>query len=327
MKNEDDPLSDLLRVLRVNGALVLHDSYAPPWSVSVPDSATLAQICGLSATDRVVAFHLVQQGRLELTPIGGTPTEANAGDLLIAFGGQPHQLSCGAGTQPIPLARLLKLPHNSTDTRSLESGYGHTRLLCGVFGLGDLEGSPLVRALPTVAHIPSGASDTLDALVSVLASEADHPRPGSGFAVGRVLELLCSEALRHIGPTSDPVKSTWLRALAGPAVNAAMSAVHREPGRDWTVRRLANEALLSPSRLTVGFRLAVGQSPMSYVGQWRMLVAARLLRDGDAQIQQVAEHVGYTSQASFSRAFQRSHGLAPREYRTIQTSGRHVTAQ
>ncbi len=315
MKKTLDPLSDLLRMLRVNGSLVLHDSYVPPWSVSIPHSGSLAQLAGFPATDRVVAFHLVQKGMLQLTPDGSVPIEVRTGDLCIAFGGHSHLLSCGGETQPIPLARLVGLAQDSTKHDLLGSAGGQTNLLCGVFGLGELESSPLVGALPSVAHIRSGESETLDALVSVLSSEVDRPRPGSGFAVGRILELLCSEALRHVGANSDESQSNWLRALADPAVQAAMAAVHRDPGHDWTVGRLAAVASLSPSRLTVRFRTSLGESPMSYVGRWSMIVAARLLSDSDAQVQQVATHVGYSSQPSFSRAFQRSYGLAPRDYR------------
>ena len=322
MKKVLDPLSDLLRMLRVNGSLVLHDSYVSPWSVSIPHSESLAQLAGFSATDRVVAFHLVQQGMLQLTPDGSVPIEVKTGDLCIAFGGNPHLLSCGRETQSIPLARLVALSQESTEPDLLGGGGGQTTLLCGVFGLGALESSPLVGALPSVAHIPSGESETLDALVSVLSSEVALPQPGSGFAVGRILELLCSEALRHVAANSDETQSNWLRALADPAVQVVMAAVHRDPGDEWTVRRLAAVASLSPSRLTVRFRTSLGESPMSYVGRWRMIVAARLLSDTDVQVQQVAAQVGYSSQPSFSRAFQRSYGLAPRDYRSKQQRDR-----
>ncbi len=224
-------------------------------------------------------------------------------------------LSLGNGARSIPLASLVGPANNVPKPRIGTSECCQTRLMCGVFGLGPLDRSPLLGALPPFVHIPSGASETLGALAGVMTSEVDRPRPGSGFVMARLLELVCSEALRHVAANFDPAQSNWLRALADPAVHAAMAAVHRDPGRDWTVRHLANEASLSPSRLNVRFRLALGQSPMSYVGQWRMVVAARLLTDSDAQVQQVAGLVGYSDQPSFSRAFQRSYGLAPRDYR------------
>lgn len=308
-----DPLSDVLRVLRVRGALVLHDTYQQPWSVSVPKSSILAELAGIAPADHVAAFHLVQRGWLELVDADGVSTKAQSGDLLIEFGGDPHELSCGEGATSIPLESLVDGPRPSTAGSEAE-----TTLMCGVFGLGAIEDSPLSGALPRVVHVRAGHDHNLDALASLLAREVARARPGMGFAINRILELLCAEALRHVAANSPSDEPGWLRALADPAVFAAMSAVHQNPGASWTVRLLADRAGLSPSRLTARFRAALGKSPMSYVTSWRMAIAGQLLTDTDAQIQRVGQQVGYSNQPSFSRAFQRAHGQAPRDYRSAQ---------
>lgn len=95
-----------------------------------------------------------------------------------------------------------------------------------------------------------------------------------------------------------------------------MSAVHNDPAHDWDVRGLSDAAAMSSSRLTARFRETLGQSPMAYVTEWRMIIAAQLLTDTDLSVQRVAERVGYTAQPSFTRSFTRHYGLAPRNYRT-----------
>lgn len=319
---ERDPLSDLLRVLRVNGSLVLHDTYALPWSVAVPDSTRLAQLGGIPPTDHVVAFHLVQRGHLEVTDAEGGRTAAGRGDLMIGFGGAPHELSCGDGALSIPLEALVN-PGDDTAGSSNTPDEVSTTLLCGVFSLGAVQHSPLAGALPPVVHVRAGNDDNFDALASLLGREVASGRPGSAFAISRLLELLCAEALRQVAATATADEPGWLRALADPVVFAAMSAVHRAPGSAWTVRRLADEVALSPSRLTARFRAILGESPMSYVTGWRMIIAGQLLTDTDVQIQQVAEQVGYSNQPSFSRAFHRAYGRAPRDHRAQRIGAGH----
>jgi AraC-like DNA-binding protein len=106
---------------------------------------------------------------------------------------------------------------------------------------------------------------------------------------------------------------------------SAMTAIHRNPSADWNVRSLADHATLSPSRLTARFRATLGESPMSYVARWRMILAGQLLIDTTTQIQQISLQVGYTSQPSFSRAFHRAHGCSPRQFRSNHLGAAHTT--
>lgn len=313
-----DPLSDVLRVLRVSGSLVLHDSYTIPWSVSVPKASRLAELTSI-VEDEVVAFHFVQHGWVQLTDADGTHVEAGRGDLLVCFGGRPHTISCGDNASATPLESLLE----RSDSRkgSADPALPATTLLCGVFSLGALTASPLASGLPNIAHIRGGATGDFDALANLLAGEVAARRPGMDFTVGRLLELICAEVIRHIARDAAGHQPSWLRALTDPVVFAAMSAVHQDPSYDWDMRALGDVAAMSPSRLTVRFRQTLGQSPMAYVAEWRMLVAAQLLTNTELSVQEVAERVGYTAQPSFTRSFTRHYGMAPRAYRKPASSG------
>jgi AraC-like DNA-binding protein len=59
---------------------------------------------------------------------------------------------------------------------------------------------------------------------------------------------------------------------------------------------------------------------MQYLTQWRMLLAANLLRRGNAPLARIAEEVGYQTDTAFSRAFRREYGLPPAAWRRSQSA-------
>jgi AraC-like DNA-binding protein len=116
--------------------------------------------------------------------------------------------------------------------------------------------------------------------------------------------------------------SAWGRALSDPAVGTALSLIHADPGRAWTLDTLARATRTPRATLTRRFAALAGHSPMAYLAAWRMSLAARRLRDGDATMRQIAHEVGYDSEFAFARAFKRATGSAPGQYRKLtQTSG------
>jgi AraC-like DNA-binding protein len=107
----------------------------------------------------------------------------------------------------------------------------------------------------------------------------------------------------------------WTRALADPAVGAALHAIHADPGYAWTIARLATRAGLSRSAFAERFAGMVGTAPMTYLTWWRMTRAGRLLREPGASVRTVAERVGYGSEFAFAKAFKREFGVPPGAYR------------
>jgi AraC-like DNA-binding protein len=107
----------------------------------------------------------------------------------------------------------------------------------------------------------------------------------------------------------------WAGALRDPAVSAALRALHEEPARPWTVGTLGAEAGLSRAAFARRFTALVGQPPLAYLTWWRMTLAAKALREGDAPLAAVARRSGYTSEFAFAKAFKRQYGLAPGGYR------------
>jgi AraC-like DNA-binding protein len=146
-----------------------------------------------------------------------------------------------------------------------------------------------------------------------MALEAEGLRPGGETVITRLSDVLVVQALRA-WLESDPAaqsQSGWLGALQDPQIGRAISLVHREPGRDWTVASLADQIPMSRSAFAARFTELVGEPPMSYVTRWRMHLAAAALRDEGATVGEVADRFGYRSEAAFARAFKRVVGLPP----------------
>ena len=114
---------------------------------------------------------------------------------------------------------------------------------------------------------------------------------------------------------SGPSRSKgWLRAIFDPQLGTALSALHDKVNAPWTVESLAESAGMSRSAFAARFKELLGQTPLEYVTEWRMQKAIQLLEQRDKKLIDVAQSVGYESDAAFSKAFKRVVGANPREY-------------
>ena len=313
---KQDVLSSALAALRVSGSLVLHHRYAPPWAIELPGSAELAALIGAEPSARVVAFHVVERGELELQA-GRARWLLGPGELAACFGGVPHRLGRGRGARPQPLSEVLRRGNSAQPRRDTPEV---TQLLCGVFVLRDPALNPLLGALPSILHARL-LDDDLELTGRLLQRELRAPRAGSSFLIDRALELLCASLVRQRQDTAAQASAGLLRALRDPGLCRALEQIHRQPGEPWTVETLAASAGLSRSRFAARFTELAGEAPMAYVTRWRMNVAARLLREGLLSVAQVASQVGYDSVPSFCRVFKRSLGTPPARYRDQPRAG------
>jgi len=318
MNVQDDILSDVLRSMRISGSTLLNDDYAPPWAIAIPNADQMAMLLGVKSGVRVVAFHLVKRGSIEITPSSETLIVAEAGEIIIGFGGMAHQISQGNPRSHLPVETLLAgkanifAPIQKDQTR-------YTSLTCGVFLLHDVELNPLFRSLPPWLHLSTRSSkgERNFALVAEsLTQEVDQSLMGRGYVIDRLLELLCAEAIRSHIELASSQATGWSSGLKDPIVGGAIALIHANPGDSWTVQRLADCMSLSPSRFATRFVAAIGDSPMAYVTKWRMNVASRLLTQTQQGIQEIATTVGYESLAAFNRAFKKHLGLPPAAWRS-----------
>ncbi len=247
----------------------------------------------------------------------GEPVRSfRAGDLLVMPHGHAHVLKDVAGS---PVRHISEWPSEvEADGLPCLRGGGPgapTSLLCGTFRFDEEGRRSLLPALPPVIHVPGGrATGWLDSTLRQLADELAADRPGGAVLVSRLADLLFVGVLRAWLEDADDATG-WLAALTDPQLARALGAIHGDAARSWTVAELAREAGMSRSAFFTKFQARVGEPPAAYLTRWRMTVARAQLRRTDAPMIEVAERVGYGSEAAFSRAFKRAVGVPPSRWR------------
>jgi AraC-like DNA-binding protein len=213
-----------------------------------------------------------------------------------------------AGTGRVPLAMSIN-----------GGGPEKTRLVCGFLGCDARPFNPLLATLPRVIHLRAAdGDDTLRKLVELAVVESAQPRPGGDCALSRLSELLFVEVVRRYVAQLPPEGVGWFAGLRDENVGRALQRLHQAPAHDWSLEELAKNCGLSRSVLAERFAQLVGVPPIQYLAQWRIQLAASLLRSGKSSLAEIAERVGYGSEAALSRAFKRQVGVAPALYRRAE---------
>jgi AraC-like DNA-binding protein len=323
IRRQDAKMSDLafqqaLADLRITGVVVLNDSYRPPWAIDVPAEPALRAALNVPAHVRVLPFHLVQRGEFRLRHGSDDEQVITAGQVAIVASGRAHRMAAGKRTTAVPLVDLLRKGSRKSPYRPVHHD-GDTALLCGVFFLQASPINPLLRGLPTVLPVATrgpAAQRMLShaAAMLELAAQRDH---SAGFSTARVLEVFCAEALAtQMSALTGATTPGYFRAMQDRRIALALTQVHSRPQAAWTVAAMAKTVAMSPSRFAARFRAAANQSPMAYVTHWRMTLACRqLLEHPHDGFTEVAQRVGYSDVAAFSRAFKNHLGASPRAWR------------
>jgi AraC-like DNA-binding protein len=316
LQTHTDILDDALADLRIGGSVLLHETYAAPWAVAVPDAPRLRRALGVGEDTRVLMFHFVRRGHFELRAPGLPVATVSAGEVAICSGGT-HRMSRGRGAAAVPLEDvLLQRGPKAADPADAEA----TELVCGVFLAQAAPLNPMLDALPPVVKLSTqdtGFSPMLAGVAGMLAHEIDQGAFG-GFAASRLLELFYAEAVRAYQRGEGALRTGWFKGLADPRIGEAIRRVHAAPGDAWSVETLASAVALSPSRFAARFREVTGQSVMGYVARWRANTACRLLRETAWPLAAIAGRVGYDSLPAFSRAFKAQLGQPPAAWRSAQ---------
>lgn len=316
-----DPLDDALDDLRITGSIVLHESYAPPWAIGVPDETRLRAVLGVRADTRVLVFHFVRRGGFTLCMAGLDAVDVGESDVVICPGGAAHEMHGGGAA---PVRSLETILRRDGPAPAATGTPGATECVCGVFLVRAAPLNPLLGTLPPVVKVATGdsaASPTLAGVAALLGRELDRPTP-AGYTASRLLEILCAETIRAFQRSEGSALPGWFRALADPRIATAIRHIHGEPAREWSVAALAERVALSPSRFAALFRETAGVSVMTYVARWRANVACRLLLETDLRLGQIALEAGYESVPAFSRAFKQHAGLPPAAWRAARRSSR-----
>jgi AraC-like DNA-binding protein len=309
-----DPLSDVLRAVRLDGAFFYVVEGTAPWSVSMA-AARDRRPRVLPDAEHLMAYHIATEGTCWFTGPGGETVMLQAGDVILFPHGDPHVASDRCLNAP-PRELYSEVPSRPLEVVRIGSGAGsRVGLICGFLGCDARPYNPLLSALPRCIHVRAVTVGWLSEFPRQVVAQAWQTRPGGATMLTRMAELMFVEVLRRYSEEMSPRHSGWLAGLRDPVVAPAIAALHDRPAHQWTLAELARVAATSRTVLAERFSQMVGLAPMQYLTEWRLQLAAEQLSGGSRKIAAVAADVGYESEAAFSRAFKRSTGMSPAAWR------------
>ena len=298
-----DPLGEALHFLRMNGAFYCRSELTAEWGLTLPP------------LEDYLWFHVVTSGGAWLETDGAEATFLRAGHLALVPHGRGHALRSAPG---VPAPGILELEREQVSDRYeiLVHGEGgaRTTLICGAVRFDHPAARNLVASLPPTIYVEASNSpqaEWLQSTLRLMAAEARELRPGGEEVVTRLGDILVIQAIRSWIETDPAARAGWLGALQDRQIGRAISFIHREPAREWTVASLARELAMSRSALAARFTELVGEPVMQYVTRWRMHLALSALREEGVTVAELASRLGYRSEAAFSRAFKRVVGVPP----------------
>jgi AraC-like DNA-binding protein len=342
-----DVLSDVLRVIRLSGAIHFCGEFTHPFAILTgpPEGMPDRLFPGAAV---VVPFHIATAGRCWLSFGAVQPIRIEQGDVVVFARGAQHIVASDLGLTPVPIGGIYRPLPGQVASVQYGGGGNECRFVCG-FLHSDQRFGPLLDAMPalTCVRVRDGAlrlesfSDvgryaepiTLDqdpqwwtTAIDHLVSETAKPGPGNRAVLARLSELLFTELVRWELSYISEGHGGWLAGLNDAHVGRALSLLHAEPARPWTVETLARQAGTSRAALAKRFGELVGETPMQYLAKWRMHVAQRQLRESTLGLGEIAMRVGYESEAAFSRAFRRLVGVPPASWRQSNTASPELQA-
>jgi AraC-like DNA-binding protein len=319
-----DPLSDVLRTVRLRGAVFFMLDMSSPWAAGMPGGDVLAPLL-VPRAQQVVSFHVIARGSCWGGLLDSPPVFLETGDVIVFPRGDGYFLSLARQAAVAPdVDQALAFMKGMTGRQLpflVQGGGGGPNgvtVVCGFLGCDSRPFNPLLATLPRLLHIKGAArsrDDRLDRLIDLtLAQSRDH-EPGAESVRLRLSELMFVEVTRRYLAGLPSEATGWLAGLRDGFVGRALALLHERPDHAWTLDQLAGEVGLSRSAVADRFTRLVGEPPIQYLTRWRMQLAARLLAEGSAKVGAIAGEVGYDSEAAFSRAFKKVAGTSPAAWR------------
>jgi AraC-like DNA-binding protein len=317
-----DALAGLLDGPQARQAFVLKCVLEPPWAILLEDRSPLSVIA-------VVA------GEVWVVAPGAAPVRLGPGSVGIARGPQPYTVADHPDTEPqiiIHPGQRCATPDGQDLHDAMTLGVrtwgnhasGSTVFVCGSYespgtlrdGIsqpGSMIRTRLLEALPDFAVLDERGAD--NPYVRLLAAEIATDLPGQQAVLDRLLDLVLISALRSWFNRPGAEAPRWYVAHADPIVGPALRLLLDTPAAPWTVAALADAVGVSRAGLARRFTDLLGEPPMRFLANWRLDLAADLLRRPGASVTAVARQVGYGTPYALSTAFKRHHGVSPDQHR------------
>lgn len=313
-----DVLSEVLRVIRLEGALFFNAEFSTPWCIHSSGSTNITRYFS-PAAEHLILYHFVTEGRAYARLADGPREELAAGDIIVFPHGDAHFLGNGSPERPVDsFQTFAKNLTQGLKVARFGGGGEITRFVCGFMACEPRLSEVFLAGLPKmikvrIANEPSG--EWLANSIRFSVGEVNGSDAGSGLVFAKLSELLFVETLRRYINALPSDQVGWLAGARDPIIGEALALLHKEPADSWTVSNLARRVGLSRTRLAERFRYFLDESPMAYLAQWRLKLGAEMLQSTDDSVAQVAAAVGYGSEATFNRAFKRAFASPPAQFR------------
>nr|WP_246107787.1 AraC family transcriptional regulator [Saccharothrix saharensis] len=298
-----EALTDLLRGVRAQRADICRSFASPPWSLAYTMTTPFTLVMAV-------------RGETWLLAEDGSRVLLRPGSVGLIRGSLRFVLADDPATQPQVEVGAPDCERWRVGTRTYGlDAEGETLVVTAGYSVDGGAATRLLNSLPAAVVVP--CDDEHCPTLDVLAAEVAKDQAGQDIVLERLLELLLVYALREWFDRPEANTPAWYRALGDDVVGPALRAIHDEPERAWTVADLAARAGVSRAAMARRFTALVGVPPLTYLTQWRMDVAADMLRQPDATVGSVARAVGYADGFTFSTAFKRVRGVRPSDHRVV----------
>ena len=306
-----DPLSDVLSLLRPRSHITAGLDAGGEWAIRFDD-----------VVSRIKCYALMQ-GACWLAVDGvDAPVRLAAGECFVLASGRPFTLASDLSVAPVPPSEVFG-DHGRVGGVATYQGGGGMFLTGSRFSLGGQHTDLLLSALPPVIHLDAADDQALIrwAIERMMLELREHG-PGASLMVEHLGHMMLIQALRLYLKRAGERSVGWFSALSDPQVAAAISAMHADPARRWTLDALGAVAGMSRSVFAARFREKVGETPITYLTRWRMVLAGDRLVRTDESIAETARALGYESESAFNTAFKRVMGVSPRRYARSESDAR-----
>jgi len=318
-----DVLSEVLKVVKLQGAMFYNGEFSSPWSLCSPASQAIAPHLAPGAGHMMI-YHLLTEGHASARLLDGESVALDAGDLVIFPHGDPHIIENGLPAKTVDMAKELgRLVTQGLKLSRFGGGGEVTRFICGFMACEPKLSQVFLSGLPPIFKVSirnDNSGRWLESSIRFSVNEADASRAGGEAVLSKLSEVLFVETLRTYIAHLPPEQTGWLAGARDPEVGKTLALMHRNPSHPWTLASLAKDVGVSRSVLAERFRHYLNETPIAYLTRWRLQLGAQMLASTSYSVAQIAPEVGYESEAAFNRAFKREFTVPPARFRSQSRS-------
>jgi AraC-like DNA-binding protein len=297
-----DALSSIFDIIKLKSAVYFKSDFSSPWGMDI-SKGPYAQ------------FHMIAKGKCILNLKDKKTIELYAGDIVIFPFGEEHWLADNQNSKKVSGLKVVESIWNNNPI--FKGNDLATTIICGHFEFDRNIEHSFIKSLPQYIHISDmdrKEFSWLESISNLIMRESGSDQLGNTIAVNRLAEVLFIHSIRaYILQNNDNIG--LFVALKNPKLSNVLKLIHNNPEYNWNLENLAHEAGMSRTLFANKFKETVGETPLLYIRNWRIIKAKQFLKDGSDSISEVAEKVGYSSEAAFNRVFKKKVHKTPAVYR------------